>query len=235
MRTLRTSVGPFAERPYYKDDEIERMCSDALREHGFLPEVPGRIRIDRFIEKRFAAPIIYEVMPANVLGFTEFGPRGVAAVHIAEPPAGERTASAERRMNSTLAHEAGHGLMHAHLFALDLDHPMLFSSDADVTKTRVLCRDGEPSGRAQPERKYDGRWWELQANRAIGAFLMPKGLFMTFLEPFLERAGALGTPTLRDERREGAIRAAAETFDVNPAASKIRVDLIFPISRQLTL
>jgi len=234
MKTLRTSAGPFAERPYYKDDEIERMCSDALRETGFLPENPGRIRIDRFIEKRFNVPIIYEVMPARVLGFTEFGPKGVEAVHIAEPPAGERTASAERRMNSTLAHEAGHGLMHAHLFALDLDHPTLFSGDADVTKTRMLCRDGE-GGEARPLRKYDGRWWELQANRAIGAFLMPKGLFIAFLEPFLERRGILGAPTLPAARREGAVRAAADVFEVNPAAVKIRVDLFFPDGGQLTL
>jgi hypothetical protein len=235
MKTLRTSVGPFAERPYYKDDEIERMCSDSLRETGFFPEHPGRIRIDRFIEKRFNVPIIYEEMPTRVLGFTEFGPKGVEAIHIAEPPAEERPASAERRMNSTLAHEAGHGLMHAHLFALDLDHPTLFSNDSDVTKTRMLCRDGEPSAEARPQRKYDGRWWELQANRAIGALLMPKGLFITFLEPFLERGGILGAPMLPAAGREGAVRAAAEVFDVNPAAVRIRIDLFFPDGRQLTL
>jgi hypothetical protein len=170
-----------------------------------------------------------------VLGFTEFGSRGVEAIHIAEPPVGERTASAERRMNSTLAHEAGHGLMHAHLFALNLDNRALFASDPDVTKTRMLCRDGEPSAPARPQRKYDGRWWELQANRAIGAFLMPKELFFAFIEPFLERGGMLRVPTLPATGRAGATRAGAEVFDVNPAAVKVRVDFFFPEEGQLTL
>lgn len=235
MKTLRASAGPFAERPYYKDDEIERMCSDALAETGLLPAKPGRVRIDRFIEKRFNVPIIYEELPAKVLGFTEFGSRGVEAVHIAEPPAGERTTAAERRMNSTLAHEAGHGLMHAHLFALDLDHATLFGSDPDVTKTRVLCRDGEPSAPGRPRRKYDGRWWELQANRAIGMLLMPEELFLAFIEPFLERTGVLKVPTIPAPGRAAATRAGADVFDVNPAAVRVRIDHFFPEGGQLTL
>jgi hypothetical protein len=230
LRTFRTSAGPFAERPFYSDEVIERMCSDALVETGFLPIAPGPVRIDRFIEKRFNAPIIYEVMDKNVLGFTAFGSKGVEEIHIAEPE--EQTQSADRRVNSTLAHEAGHGIMHAHLFALDLDHG-LFSGDADVTKTRVLCRDPVP---ATKQRKYDGRWWELQANRAIGALLLPKSLFLAFVEPFLEKRGMLGTPMLPASKREEVARAAANVFEVNPAVARIRVEAFFPEEGgQLTL
>ena len=227
MKTIRTSAGPFIERPFYKDQEIERICSDALAESGFLPAEPGPVRIDRFIEKRFNVPIIFEVLSAKVLGFTEFGSNGVEAIHVAEPT-GERSTAAERRINSTLAHEAGHGLMHAHLFALNLDHGQLFNSDPDVTRTRVLCRDGEHPVPVAQKRKYDGRWWELQANRAIGAFLLPELLFRRFVDTFAEPAGKLGTRVLPHQRREEVIRAAAETFDVNPAAARVRLDMVFP-------
>jgi hypothetical protein len=232
MKVFRTSSGPFRERPYYPDDVIERMCSDALAETGFLPSEPGKVRIERFIEKRFDVRVIYEPLNANVLGFTEFGPKGVEAIYVAEPTSGTR--AEDRRITSTLAHEAGHGLMHAHLFALDLDHRSLFENDPDITKSRVLCRDEGSAGKSR--RRYDGRWWELQANRAIGAFLLPKELFLKFMQPFLLPQGTLGISILPSNKRDEAIVAAAETFDVNPAVAKIRVISLFPdTGEQLTL
>jgi hypothetical protein len=208
------------------------MCSDALANAGFLPSEPGKVRIDRFIEKQFEVPIIFEALGDNVLGFTEFGPTGVAAIHVAESTSGTR--AEERRINSTLAHEAGHGLMHAHLFALDLDYRNLFENDPDVTKSRVLCRDEHDIRKSK--RRYDGRWWELQANRAIGAFLLPKELFLKFMEPFLRQEGTLGIAVLPSNRRDEAAVAAAETFDVNPAVARIRLNSLFPdTGAQLTL
>lgn len=234
MKTLLTPKGPFPKRPYYTNDDIEQICSDALAETGLLPSEPGKVRIDRFIDKRFKVPIIFELLPAKVLGFTEFGPNGVEAIHIAEP-AGYIAQAEHRRINSTLAHEAGHGLMHAPLFALGLDHGNLFGSDPDVTQRRILCRD-ECDVPVKVQRKYDGRWWEFQANRAIGALLMPKRVFLEFMQPFLEHLGSVGIPSLPDDRRGEAVRAAAETFDVNPAAARVRIDSLFrPTSDQLTL
>ena len=232
MRVFRTQAGPFAERPYYPDRVIETMCSDALAELGFLPKEPEKVRIDRFIEKRFDVRVIYEPLAPNVLGFTEFGSNGVEAIHIAEPTTGSQ--AEDRRISSTLAHEGGHGLMHSHLFALALDHGSLFDNDSDVTKSRVLCRD--PSQVSAPRRSYDGRWWEFQANRAIGALLMPKEPFLRFMQPFLETEGNLGMATLQHQDRNDAIMAAAETFDVNPAVARIRVNTFFPDKgSQLTL
>lgn len=93
------------------------MCSEALLQTGFMPRSPGPVRIERFIEKRFNnVPIIYEPLPPQVLGFSEFGPNGVQAIHIADT-GGQRTQAQERRVSSTLAHESGHCLMHAHLFS----------------------------------------------------------------------------------------------------------------------
>lgn len=228
MKTLRSSNGPFRERPFYTDEEIERICEDVLRETGYMPSSPQRVRIDRVIEKKFGVPIIYEEMDANVLGFTEFGPNGVVAVHIAQAPHEKRTTALERRENTTLAHEAGHGLMHAHLFALESYNEALFGGDADVKGPKILCRDPVATPVPRGRGRYDGRWWELQANRAIGALLMPRELFLAFMECFTEQRGSFGRLVIPDSRRSEAARAAAEAFEVNPAAASVRIDGLFP-------
>src|SRR5258708_24481237 len=114
MKRIPPSDGPFPTRLYFTDDEIEEICSAALTETGLLPTKPERIRIDRLIDKKFDVPIMFEDLGKNVLGFTEFGPNGVEAVHIGEPP-GDLILQEERRVNSTLAHKPAHDLMHAKL------------------------------------------------------------------------------------------------------------------------
>lgn len=232
MRTYRTSTGPFSEGVYYTDDEIERICSDALRESGFMPGRPEKVRIERFIEKRFQVSVIYEPLATGVLGFTAFGVNGVASVHVAE--ASDQSLASERRIHSTLAHEAGHALIHTHLFCLEFDHSGLFANDPDVSKEKVLCRDGDSSRRGAG---YDGRWWELQANKAIGALLMPHDLLVAFMDTYVDRRGGVQVPVLPESRREEAVRAASETFDVNPAVARIRIEKFFKNENenQLTL
>ena len=232
MKSFRTPKA--LQRPYYTDEQIDRMCSEALVQTGLLPQEPGKVRIDRFIEKRFNdVPIIYEPLASQVLGFSEFGPNGVEAIHIADR-GGQRTRVEDRRVNSTLAHEAGHCLMHAHLFLAEFEHGRVFANDPDVSSQRVLCRDD--NDRARSQRRYDGRWWELQANRAIGGLLMPKETFLQFMTPFLEKRGTFGVGVLPDNRRDEVIRAAADLFDVNPAVARIRTDSFFPMEGgQLTL
>lgn len=56
MKTFRTTKGPFRERPYYTNQEVENTCTDELRAVGLYPTTPGPVRIDRFVEKRFGVP-----------------------------------------------------------------------------------------------------------------------------------------------------------------------------------
>src|SRR5216684_9080774 len=144
MKRIPTSEGPFPTRLYYPDDEIEQICSNALAETNLLPSKPGPVRIDRFIEKKFDVQIIYESLDKGVLGFTEFSPKGVEAVHIAEPT-GDLYVQEDRRLNSTLAHEAGHGLMHTQLFVEHFADSKPFDNHPHVTQTRILCREEQPN------------------------------------------------------------------------------------------
>lgn len=222
MKRIPTPDGPFPTRLYFTDDEIEEICSAALNETGLLPTKPERIRIDRLIDKKFDVSIVYEDLGKNVLGFTEFGPGGVEAVHIGEPP-GDLILQEERRVNSTLAHEAGHGLMHAQLFVEHFANQTPIEGHPDVTEKRILCREERPNTVRQKE--YKGDWWEFQANRAIGALLMPKQLLPIFLEPFHTKFGTTKLSELPAKSKREIVEAASDTFDVNQIVARVRLNL----------
>ena len=230
MKNLRTGSG--GSRPFYTESDVENMCDDALRAAGYYPPSPQPVKIDRFIEKHFKVSPRYEDMPTGILGFSRFGSSGMVSMHISQALVDEDTSSAERRVNTTLAHEAGHGLMHAHLFALPEYDSTLFGHGADVEGQKVLCRDQKRT----PKKVYDGRWWELQANLAIGPLLMPRRLVQEALRPFLIPRGTLGAEEVDPRRHEEAARQLAEIFEVNPAVARIRIDKTYKSAGgQLTL
>jgi hypothetical protein len=222
MRSVRTKNGPFAERPFYKDDEIERLCREELESVGLYPSDPRPIRIDRFIEKRLRVTHEYEDLPSGILGYTRFSKGGVSAIVVARSLDDNSTVN-NCRIRSTLAHEAGHGLLHAHLFVLT-GQSALFP-EGQSQSPRVMCR-GEKDG--TPKTRYAGEWWEYQANRTIGGLLVPAQLAMKALERFVSPAGLLGTPTLRNGRGVLATVHLAKIFEVNPAVASIRLKELFP-------
>ncbi len=234
MKSFRTKSGPFSERPHFEPGEIDRMCLDELRKAGCLPAAPEAIRIDRFIEKRFNVVPEYDDLPGGVLGYTRFSKQGVEAIVVAKALETDGGKVAERRIRTTLAHEAGHGLLHAYLFAVEDAGTSLFNSEPK-DKDKILCRDVD--GESGRHGGYDGRWSEYQANRAIGGLLLPKKLVGMALQPYMALAGSLGVPTLAQKRRGEAERALAEIFDVNPVVARLRIADLYPFAQggQLTL
>ena len=237
MKTYRSKTGPFSEQPYYELSEIEAICTDELQKLGLYPTSPSAVRIDRFIEKRFKVEPSYEDLPDGLLGFTKFGDKGVEQIVVAKKLDAEGTKSAERRLRTTLAHEGGHGLLHAHLFVLGARPGSLFGDGLSADGPKILCRDDGSDATDTTKRKAPYRWWEFQANQAMGALLLPKPPVLEALTGFLLPGGALGIPSLPDSRRSSAVQFLAETFDVNPVVARIRLEALFPIaaSRQLTL
>jgi len=219
-----TTEGPYTIRLYYSDDEIEEICSNALAETGYLPSQPQPILIDRFIEKKFnIEQIICKPLPPGCLGYTKFGPAGVEQVYIA-PYDEDSTLSLQehRRINSTLAHEAGHGLFHTELHVGGFVREVSSKEHSHVRPDRILCRTESPTSR--PKQQYSGEWWEFQANSAIGALLMPKQLFLQFMEPFLKYDGVPTIDQLSSKVQRLAIKKAAEVFDVNEEVARIRIE-----------
>jgi len=238
MKILKTSAGPFRERPYFSTDEIELTCSIELNSVGLFPSSPSPIRIERYIEKRFGVTPDYEDLPEGTLGYTEFGAHGVNSITISKKLTEENTKVAERRINSTLAHEVGHGIFHSYLFALSnrREDPALFKHGIDSKKQKILCRDEITTFEQRSERSYDGRWWEYQANSTIGALLLPRELVYQSLKPVMTLRGALGSYLIELNLRERAIEMLVDTFDVNAAVARIRLQELFAVTsnQQLT-
>jgi hypothetical protein len=113
MRTFKVRQGPFqAKTLLYQQRDRQNLLGE-LTAVRLLPSSPSAVRIERPIEKRFALTR-YEELPAEVLGYvvrTE-GPNQNGDL----PGSGRRPSqSAECRINTTLAHQAGHCLLHGHL------------------------------------------------------------------------------------------------------------------------
>lgn len=236
MRIYRAKSGPFTEQPYYTPKEVEQICTEELQSVRLFPYHPEPIRIERFIEKRFKITPTYEELPEGFLGFTEFGQKGVKGIGVSKLLTDEGSKVSERRVNSTLAHEAGHGLLHAHLFVIGQQPHLLFGGAIDSNKPKILCRNDTIQG-LQSYRKvgYNGCWWEYQANLAIGSLLLPKSLFMVSMEPFLIEEGIMGSCRLDRTRQEEAVKTLAQIFDVNPIVVKIRIEALFPNSQDKQL
>jgi hypothetical protein len=232
VKTFRTSRGPFSERPFFTDQQMESICLEELSKQGLLPKTPGPVRIERFVEKKFGVTVEADDLPPGVLGYTSFGSTGVTGVFVSKELEAEQTKSAQRRFRSTVAHEAGHGLLHAYLFALQTGTP-LFGDLSDPNAPKVLCR-GEA---IEPKKGYDGAWWEFQANTAMGHLLMPRPLVTAAVVPHLVSVGTLGGTTIPAERIGDAARDLAEIFDVNPVVARIRLEALYAVAndKQLSL
>jgi len=223
MKTIRADSGPFATRPHFEPAEMDRTCVDELRKAGLYPANPEPIRIDRFIEKRFGMTHDYEDLPPGLLGYTKFSKNGVERIVISRSLAEEDSDTARRRERATMAHEAGHGLLHAYLFALETPPPSLFGVE-NCSGSQIPCRevtDHQTPMRAKPS------WSEYQANRMIGGLLLPRGLVTKALQPYMVPAGELGGAVLDTTRRADAERHIATIFDVNPVVARIRLNDIF--------
>jgi hypothetical protein len=231
MKTFKTKLGPFSERPFYSDSDIENMCVMELASVGLLPSIPEPVRIDRFIEKRFKVVPAYQDLGDGILGLTKFTSQGVAEIVVSKTLDEQGSETAERRIRTTLAHEAGHGLLHTHLFVLATNEQPLFGDFSDPKRPTVLCRDEKSSGTS-----YQGQWWEYQANKAMVSLLMPKQLVVEAAKPFLETRGLLGINALDPRKQHLAARELAAIFDVNPVVARIRLEHVFPeVKGQMTL
>lgn len=232
MRETATPGKPFGRQIYFADGEIDRICADALESAGCLPPGPAPIEIELFIEKHFGCAVAYEDLEPGVLGFAVFGSGGTVALVGAARSLFSGGAVGERRVRSTLAHEAGHGLLHAKLFGESLEpHPLLDES-FDYEQRRIMCRKEDLN--AGP-RGYDGKWWEWQANQAIGGLLLPRRLVQECVEPLTDASASLGPPALPPPNRERAARQVATAFDVNLIVARIRIGSVFPPGEQLSL
>jgi hypothetical protein len=168
VRKVPTPSGPFPFQLYFEDlGEIDEICLEALKRQSLLPSSPAPIRIERFVEKEFKTALRYEDLGPDNLGCTIFNSSGaVEAILVSRSLEEQNTTQARRRVRSTVAHEAGHGLLHGSLF-IDGNFP-----DLGENQRRILCRSEDIL--CDTQRSYRGRWWEFQAKtKRLGVSCFP--------------------------------------------------------------
>jgi hypothetical protein len=222
-RNDRTS--PFGIFLYFDKGEIDKMCESELRKASLLPKTPQPIDIELFIEGHLKCSLEYGDWGTGVLGITAFDSTGKPKAVGLAASLDDGSATGQHRVRSTAAHEAGHCILHPTLF-MQASLQKLPFENFDPKERRILCRDRDMSGTQATGTK--GRWWEYQANRAIGGFLVPKSLAQPIIDPFLHTAGLLGIRVLPDENRDAAVKALSEIFDVSTQVSRIRLSEWFP-------
>ena len=77
------------------------------------------------------------------------------------------------------------------------------------------------------QQSYAGKWWEFQANQAMGSLLLPSPLMHAFLDQSGINPGSFGSGTPTPPQRESLAKEAAVIFDVNPVVVRIRLDSLF--------
>jgi hypothetical protein len=227
MRKIPTPSGRYPFQLYFEDlGEIDEICLQALKAQSLLPASPAPIRIERFVEKQFKTALRYEDLGPEGLGCTVFNSSGaVEAILVSRSLEEQNTIRARRRVRSTVAHEAGHGLLHGPLF-METNSPDLLNGADGKNRRRILCRSEDIL--VDTQRSYTGKWWEFQANQAMGSLLLPSPLMHAFLDQSGINLASFGSGTLTPPQRESLAKKAAVTFDVNPIVVRIRLDALFP-------
>ena len=180
MRSYRGPSGD--ERIWFDPLEIEQMMTSELRKAGLTPtEEAPVVDLEAFIERHLKAKLNqYADLEPNVLGVTHFFEGKPPTISINKDLTGSALDEDESppgrlgRWRATLAHEAGHVLLHRSLFEFAVGNLSLFGSspggDAGHQLHRCLKRDATYAS--------SGDWREIQANQAMAALLMPRAFFV---------------------------------------------------------
>jgi IrrE N-terminal-like domain len=227
MKQYRGNDGK--ERIWFKPSEIEQIAAAELAKSGLGPtDASPVVDLEAFVERHLKATLDqYADLGPTVLGLTEFFNGKPPRISINKDLTGTALDEDESapgqlgRWRATLAHEAGHVLLHRSLFEFAVGNLDLFEP----------AQQDDGSGRLQRCLKRDatyaagGDWREVQANQAMAALLMPKNFFTRIARAELK--------TLFPDRdqvpsgAEGRVAAALATrFHVSRQAARIRLSTV---------
>lgn len=215
MKTWPDPASPWGKRLLFEDAEFELMMDELRDRAGDGVFKPGRgVDVDLVLLRGFDIEADYVELPDRVMGRTLFSADGSAVVQVARSlaEAAKDDPMARWRLRATLGHECGHVACHGMLFVQDLETLSLFGGTKEESvKPKILCRND-----AVDNPGYRGEWWEFQANRCMGALLVPTKLTRSVLPGVLD---AVGVPSLdvalQTARAEDVVRSLAWAFDVS--------------------
>jgi hypothetical protein len=227
MRHYRGPRGD--ERIWFESSEIEQITSVELRKARLTPtEASPSVDVETFIERHLKVKLDqYAELPPSVLGVTEFFEGKPPVISINKDLTGcaldedESPPGQLGRWRATLAHEAGHVLLHRSLFEFAVGNMSLFAgsgnNDAGRQLHRCMKRDATYAS--------GGDWREVQANQAMAALLMPKSLFMTVARAEVAKVFD-GGDAIPSGGEDCIASRLAPMFKVSRQAARIRLQTV---------
>lgn len=223
----KNTNGPFVRHKFIPPAHFERIAREALVEVGLFPDSPDKVRIDRFAEKKWGICEDYIDLPDDTLGRAGFNENGLCTIELNRRLEEDPSTHVQRRLRSTLAHEIGHGLVHADLWAETIqkrkEGDLLFEmaiQAPSILEFGFSCRGETIEGEAQKPQDFE--WWEYQANQLMSSLLLPWNLVMEVAVPFREGLCS-SKPVERSIAFDTLKHDVADVFDVNPVMAKIRL------------
>lgn len=228
VKMLSDPTGRFAERPFYKPEELDRECE---------------VIVSRFLRKRRGAVtfpistddlhVLIEEEGADLdscVDLSNFGEdvEGVAIFYPDRRPEvkiSDRLANDPRRENrlrTTLAHEFGHVRFHRHLWADKLATGNLFAK-RDTDNTAICKRDQILNARQSD-------WMEWQAGYISGAILMPASAIRALVREYCEPNRLFGPVNIASEDAQCLIQSVKAEYQVSEEAARIRLQALNLVS-----
>lgn len=224
VRMIPDPTGRFAERPFYKAEELDRECEQIVTK--FLHK---RRREVRFPISTDDLHVLIEEEGADLDSCVDLSAYGedVEGVAIFYPDRGpevkisHRLANDPRRENrwrTTLTHEFGHVRFHRFLWADKLATGDLFAR-RDIDNTAVCKRDQILNARQTD-------WMEWQAGYISGAILMPASSIRSLVKEYCEPNGLFGPVNIATEHAQCLIQSVKVEYQVSEDAARIRLQAL---------
>ena len=178
MKEYRSATGE--RRLWFDEDEIEWMMEDELRKASLFPCLADPVvDLESLLEIHLGVKLdVHAVLEDDVLGLTQFlgGKKPLVSINkdlTSRAETEEAPSGILGRWRATMAHEAGHVVLHRALVEVPFEQGSFFS---EITKepgsSLFRCLKRDVSFRRG---NYD--WKEVQANRGMAALLMPAKVF----------------------------------------------------------
>lgn len=210
--------------------EIDAIAEDELAKATLTPTAESpMVDIEVFVERHLKATLDqYAVLEPDVLGLTRFVSDSPPEIEISRDLTGSALDSevpeAGRlgRWRATVAHEAGHVLLHQQLFDASVQQSVMFVHEEQPSPRLLRCLKRNVSY------GYGGNdWREIQANRAMGALLMPRTFFSQIArQQLISVSGDAASAEAGSSRATSLTRQMANRCGVSKQAASIRLQTL---------
>ena len=229
MKEYRSSTGE--RRLWFEENEIEWMMEDELRKAGLFPCLADSVvDLESLLEIQFGVKLdLHAVLDDDVLGVTHFlsGKKPLVSINkdlTSQAETGEAPSGIFGRWRATMAHEAGHVVLHRGLVEEPYEQGSFFSEiTKESTSSLLRCLKRDVSFR-----RGDYDWKEVQANRGMAALLMPARVFRELTLDIFKANNFEGLsewlPETSSAEFSNLLRELSRRCEVSQEAARIRLE-----------